>query len=188
VTANVVGGVPTAATERDTATSGLASMPWLRSGAFWVATVISAWEEFAGSFWDLLQIEYTRSLFTHLGYPLYLLTILGIWRGLCGVALLVPGFPRLKEWAYAGAFFTYSGAVASHVVVGDGPDRLFPPVFFGLVSLMSWALRPAGWRLASRDVSPAPTAKAWAVSIVVAIVLLVLGYLSVPFAPAPYPA
>jgi DoxX-like family len=107
LTANVVGGVPTAATDRDTTTSGLASMPWLRSGAFWVATVISAWEEFAGSFWDLLQIEYTRSLFTHLGYPLYLLTILGVWRGLCGVALLVPGFPRLKEWAYAGAFFTY---------------------------------------------------------------------------------
>ncbi len=184
----VVRGVPTAAAEWNKAAFSPTNLQWLRSGAFWVATVLSAWEQIAGSFWFLLQIEYVRSLFTHLRLPFYMLPILGIWRGLCGVALLAPGFPRLKEWAYAGAFFEYSGAVASHVLVGDGADRWTVPGAFGLISLVSWALRPAGWRLDSRVGSPAPTARAWTASIAAMIVLLVLGYFSKRFAPPPYPA
>jgi hypothetical protein len=182
-----VGGVQTAETERNKATFMLTSMPWLRSGAFWVATVFSAGEMLAGGLWFLLPIEYVRSLFTHLHLPFYLLTILGIWRLLYGVALLLPRFPRLKEWAYAGGFFGYSGLVACQVLVGDGPDAWAKPAVFGLIALISWALRPPEWRMASREVSPAATAKAWAMSIVAIIVLLVLGYLSVPFAPPPYP-
>ena len=103
------------------------------------------------------------------------------------MALLLPGFPRLKEWAYAGAFFLYSGAVASHALVGDGPDRWGIAAVYGLLALISWALRPAEWRMASKEVMPAPTAAAWAVFIVAAIVLLVLGYLTIPFAPPPLP-
>ena len=165
----------------------LMSMAGLRSGVFWLATVISAFEMFAGSFWALLQIEFTRSLFIHLHYPFYLLKILGIWRLLCGVALLLPGFPKLKEWAYAGAFFLYSGAVASHVLVGDGSDRWGIAAVYGLIALISWALRPAEWRMDSKEVMPAPTVTAWALFIVATIVLLVFGYLSVPFAPPPLP-
>src|SRR5215216_936400 len=148
--AHLVHGLRIGEAERNSGAFSPTSVPWLRSGVFWVTTVVSAWEQIAGSLWFLLQIEYVRSLFRHLHLPFYLLTILGIWRGLCAVALLVPGFPRLKEWAYAGAFFEYSGAVVSHGLVGDGPDRWRVPAGFGLISLVSWALRPIGWRLASK--------------------------------------
>jgi uncharacterized membrane protein YphA (DoxX/SURF4 family) len=86
----------------------------------------------------------------HLGYPAYFLVILGVWKVLGAVALLVPRFPRLKEWAYAGAVFNYTGAVASHLTVGDGAVALIYPIIqLGLVG-GSWALRPA----ARRDLAP----------------------------------
>src|SRR5262249_10218393 len=50
---------------------------------------------------------------------------------------------RLKEWAYAGAFLTYSGAITSHLVVGDGPDKWAAPLLFAGLTGASWALRPA---------------------------------------------
>ena len=49
----------------------------------------------------------------HLGYPLYFITIIGFWKVLGAITLLAPGFPRLKEWAYAGIFFDLTGAAAS---------------------------------------------------------------------------
>jgi uncharacterized membrane protein YphA (DoxX/SURF4 family) len=82
----------------------------------------------------------------HLGYPAYLMTILGVWYVLAGVALLAPRFPRLKEWAYAGLVFTYTGAVASRLAVGDGVDTLEGPIIFIGLALASWALRPPGRR------------------------------------------
>src|SRR5215510_4061933 len=62
----------------------------------------------------------------HLGYPIYFLTILGIWKILGVVALLIPRFPLLKEWAYAGFFFAMSGAVFSHIASGDSVSEIFP--------------------------------------------------------------
>jgi uncharacterized membrane protein YphA (DoxX/SURF4 family) len=88
-----------------------------------------------------------RTLFTHLGYPAYLLIILGAWKVAGAVAILIPRFPRLKEWAYAGAFFSYTGALASHLAVGDGIDKwAVLIVFVGLLAL-SWGLRPWDRRL-----------------------------------------
>jgi DoxX-like family len=72
-------------------------VPWLRCGAFWVTTAIIVWEEFAGATWMLLQIEYVRSLFRHLGYPPYVLTILGTARGVSALAILLPSFPRSRS-------------------------------------------------------------------------------------------
>src|SRR5262249_48880364 len=91
--------------------------------AYWVATLIVANEMVAGALWDLLRIEYVRGVMPSLGYPLYMLYIIGVWKLPCAVTLLVPRFPRLKEWAYAGAFFNYTGALASHVLAGDGPAK-----------------------------------------------------------------
>ena len=79
-----------------------------------------------------------------LGYPVYLLTILGVWRLLGAIALLVPRFPRLKEWAYAGAFFVYVGAAASWAARGGGMGYLIGPLAFAVLTLASWALRPPG--------------------------------------------
>jgi hypothetical protein len=140
----------------------------LRAIGYWLPTVIVAWEMIAGSMWDLLRIEFVRTIFAHLGYPLYLLTILGIWKLPCALVLLLPRFPRLKEWAYAGAFFTYSGAAASHALVGDGGKNWAGPLVFALLTLASWALRPADRRL------PQPTEMApvrpvsWIIAVAVA--------------------
>ena len=75
------------------------------------------------------------------------MTILGVWYLLAGVALLAPRFPRLKEWAYAGLVFTYTGAVASHVAVGDGVMTLVGPINFTALAVASRALRPSTRRL-----------------------------------------
>ena len=84
----------------------------------------------------------------HLGYPSYFLVLLGGWKVLGAAGLLVPRRPLLKEWAYAGAFFTYTGAMVSHLA--GGYDLLEVPVLAVLAALTvtSWALRPAtrrGW-------------------------------------------
>jgi hypothetical protein len=83
-----------------------------------------------------------------LGYPEYVMTLLGAWKVLGAVALLAPGLPRLKEWAYAGAFFDLSGAVASHLLSGDAPSNAIPPFVIGMLAMASWALRPADRTLA----------------------------------------
>ncbi|WP_433429605.1 DoxX family protein [Nonomuraea sp. CA-141351] len=122
--------------------------PKVRLVAFWVATAIFIAESFTGAGWDLLRIQYVRDTFDHLGLPYYLLTILGVWKLLGAVAIVVPGFPRLKEWAYAGMVLAYSGAAFCHMAVGDGPDAWTMPLFFALLSLVSWALRPPSYRTA----------------------------------------
>src|ERR1700730_9835046 len=79
----------------------------------------------------------------HLGYPIYLLTILGIWKTLGVVALLIPKFPLLKEWAYAGFFFAMSGAVFSHVASGDSMTENVPALLLLFLTVISWYFRPA---------------------------------------------
>ena len=80
---------------------------------------------------------------TRLGYPVYLLTILGIWKILGVVAVLIPKFPRLKEWAYAGFFFAMSGVVISHIVSGDPVNEIFPSLLLLILTAVSWYFRPA---------------------------------------------
>lgn len=77
-----------------------------------------------------------------LGYPAYLLKILGVWKPLGVIALLVPGFPRLKEWAYAGSFINMTGAAASNVASGDDAGNMLWALLFAGLTLASWALRP----------------------------------------------
>lgn len=78
---------------------------------------------------------------THLGYPIYFLTILGIWKILGVVAILVPKFPVLKEWAYAGFFFAMSGAAFSHIASGDPLSEILPSLFLLSLVLVSWYFR-----------------------------------------------
>lgn len=79
----------------------------------------------------------------HLGYPGYLPVILGIWKILGVIAVLIPGFPLLKEWAYAGFFFAMSGAVLSHMASGDSLNEIFPAVLLLVLTVASWYFRPA---------------------------------------------
>ena len=86
---------------------------------------------------------------THLGYPVYFLTILGIWKILGVVALLIPRFPLLKEWAYAGFFFVMSGAIFSHIAVGDPAKEIFPALLLLILTVVSWYFRPANRKIIS---------------------------------------
>ena len=86
---------------------------------------------------------------THLGYPIYLLTILGVWKLLGVVALLIPKFPLLKEWAYAGFFFAMSGAVFSHIASGDSVNEIFPALLLLILTVVSWYFRPENRKIIS---------------------------------------
>jgi DoxX-like family len=151
-----------------------------RAIAYWAFTLIVAFEIVAGSLWDLLRIEYVRVVLTHLGYPLYLLLILGVWKLPCAVVLLLPRFLRLKEWAYAGAFFNYSGAVASHAFVGDRVSVWVWPLIFAMATLASWALRPPERRLGAALPHTDTRLADWVVPIAVAIVMLIVSLLTLP--------
>jgi hypothetical protein len=156
----------------------------IRSGAYWAVTLIVAYEMAAGALWDLLRIEYVRTILTHLGYPSYLLFILGICKLPCAVAILVPRFVRLKEWAYAGAIFNYLGATASWVCVGDGPGGWLPPLVFASLTMASWALRPADRRFTSiRSVDGRIVE--WVVPIAVVVGMLLIAFVTLPHGPAP---
>ena len=86
---------------------------------------------------------------THLGYPIYFLTILGIWKILGVVALLIPKFPVLKEWAYAGFFFAMSGAIFSHIASGSPVNEIVPSLLLLILTLVSWYFRPADRKILS---------------------------------------
>ena len=83
-----------------------------------------------------------------LGYPVYFLTLLGIWKILGVVAVLIPKFPLLKEWAYAGFFFIMSGAIYSHVATGHSFGEIFPSLLLLILTVVSWYFRPANRKIA----------------------------------------
>lgn len=85
---------------------------------------------------------------SRLGYPAYLLTVLGIWKILGTIAVLIPKFPILKEWAYAGFFFLMSGAVISHIIAGSPPVETLPSVLLLVLTMISWYTRPPGRKVA----------------------------------------
>ena len=88
---------------------------------------------------------------THLGYPIYFLTILGIWKILGIVAVLVPKFPLVKEWAYAGFFFAMSGAIFSHMASGNPVTEIFPALLLLVLTIISWYFRPAERKVTSAN-------------------------------------
>ena len=117
--------------------------------AYWTTTALITLETLAGGVTDLLHgstmlVAGPRvvDVVTQLGYPVYLLMILGFWKLLAAVTLLVPDFARLKEWAYAGIFFELTGAAASHAARGNWSE-IAAPLILTAITLASWILRPA---------------------------------------------
>ena len=115
---------------------------------YWVTTALVVFELALGGVWDILRVPQVRDLIERLGYPQYFLVILEIWKLLGAVALVIPRFPRLKEWAYAGVLFDLTGAVASLLASGlvDAGTLAYPITMTG-VAVTSWALRPPSRRL-----------------------------------------
>jgi uncharacterized membrane protein YphA (DoxX/SURF4 family) len=97
----------------------------------------------SGGLAELAQLRGNAEGMQALGFPLYMMTILGAWKVLGSMAVLAPRLPRLKEWAYAGMFFNMTGAAVSHLVVGDETWHAWYTASLAIVVLVSWALRPA---------------------------------------------
>jgi uncharacterized membrane protein len=115
---------------------------------YWIATGFLAFGMLAGGVQQLLQIGGYVEIFTQLGYPLYLMSILGFWKILGVVAILVPKFPVVKEWAYAGFFFAMSGAAASHIVANQSFNEVIPSLVLLTMTVASWYFRPANRKIA----------------------------------------
>ena len=110
---------------------------------YWVATLWLSLGMLSTGVVQLVRMKEEVTRFEHLGYPVYFLTLLGVWKVLGVVAVLIPKFPVLKVWAYAGFIFAMSGAVFSHLATGDAAKELFGPMLLLILTLVSWYFRPA---------------------------------------------
>lgn len=141
--------------------------PSLKTAIYWGSTGLLSLDFLVGGAVQIARAPQAVQGFAHLGYPAYFLTLLGVWKILGAIALFVPGFPRLKEWAYAGIFFDLSAAVVSVLAVGDGVVSALLPLAFVLLTLASWGLRPMSRALrpfAARQAEPLFTPSAGAVA------------------------
>lgn len=111
---------------------------------YWVATIWLSLGMASTGLVQLLGVEEEVQSMERLGYPAHLLTLLGILKILGTIAILIPGFGLLKEWAYAGFFFAMTGALCAHIAAGDGTEWLFGPVLLIVLTVVSWYFRPAG--------------------------------------------
>lgn len=116
---------------------------------YWIATVWLALGMLSTGIVQILKVKEEVAMMTRLGYPGYLLTIIGVWKILGVIAVLVPKFPLLKEWAYAGFFFVMSGAVFSHLASGDEAKDFFGPVLLLTLTMVSWYFRPENRKIVS---------------------------------------
>jgi len=110
---------------------------------YWTATIFLSFGMLAGGVQQLLQIGGYVEIVGKLGYPIYMLSILGTWKILGVVAILVPKFTLVKEWAYAGFFFAMSGASISHIVVNHSFIEALPSSILLIATVVSWYFRPA---------------------------------------------
>ncbi len=113
--------------------------------AYWTVTSLLVVAIMLSGIGQLMQYGGNVELVTNLGYPLYIMTILGIWKVLGAIALLVPGFPRLKEWVHAGIFFLMTGAALSHAFANDYGNygfNMILPLSYAALNIASWILRP----------------------------------------------
>jgi|GEM_PF-267876 hypothetical protein len=174
----IVAGILTARSEGESIPK--TRMEWARTIAYWVFTIAVAFEMVAGGIWDLLRIEFVRVSLTRLGYPLYLLYILGPPKVLCAILLLVPRFPRIKEWAYAGAVINYMGAAASLLLTVRATAEWVAPLVFAALTMGSWALRPARRKLVASGPATRVRAIAWLVPVLIAGAMVAVAFVSLP--------
>jgi hypothetical protein len=110
---------------------------------YWITTL---WLALGMTVTGMVQIFKTHDeidLMTRIGYPIYFLTIIGVWKILGVITVLIPKFPLVKEWAYAGFFFAMSGAVFSHLASGSAAMDYFGPMLLLVLTVLSWYFRPA---------------------------------------------
>ena len=127
----------------------------LKTVTYWLSTGLVGLDFLAGGAFQIARSPQAVQGFAHLGYPAYFMSLLGVWKVLGALVLLLPGLPRLKEWAYAGIIFDVTAAVVSVVAVGDGWGSASLPVAFLVLTLASWTLRPVSRTFATPSASSA---------------------------------
>ncbi|HEY3807690.1 MAG TPA: DoxX family protein [Kofleriaceae bacterium] len=115
---------------------------------YWLTTSTVALVLVSGGIASVLRLSENVAGMASLGYPAYMLSILGVWKLLGGATLLAPRLPRLKEWAYAGTIFDLTGAAASWLACSGPIGHVLSPLVVAVIALASWALRPESRRLA----------------------------------------
>lgn len=110
---------------------------------YWIATIWLSLGMVSSGIVQFIKMQEEVDLFTRLGYPIYFLTILAVWKFLGVIAVLIPKFSLLKEWAYAGFFFAMSGAIFSHIATGSAMIEFFGPSLLIILTIVSWYFRPA---------------------------------------------
>lgn len=114
--------------------------------AYWLVTGLLCFC-MLGGIGQLFQVKQIVDGFKPLGYPNYFISIIGLWKVLAIIAILVPKFPLVKEWAYAGVFFVMTGASVSHIAVNDPAFHIIVPLIIAGLAICSWYLRPADRKL-----------------------------------------
>ncbi|PRD57005.1 DoxX family protein [Sphingobacterium gobiense] len=109
---------------------------------YWIATLWLSLGMFSTGIVQIIRMDEEVKKMNELGYPVYFLTIIGVWKILGGVAVLVPRLPLVKEWAYAGFFFLMTGAIFTHIAVGDEAMEYFGPSLLLVLTMVSWYFRP----------------------------------------------
>ncbi|MDX2174429.1 MAG: DoxX family protein [Bacteroidota bacterium] len=109
---------------------------------YWIATGLLSFGMLASGIQQLFQTKTMLDISSPLGYPPYFLSIIGVWKILAVIAILIPRFTLLKEWAYAGLFFVMTGAFVSHLAVGDDLKELIGPIMQTIFIILSWYFRP----------------------------------------------
>ncbi|WP_127497413.1 DoxX family protein [Paenibacillus glycanilyticus] len=118
--------------------------------AYWSVTLLLAGALTLSGLGQLMKLGGNVDLVANLGYPLYIMQILGVWKLLGVIAVLAPRFPRLKEWTHAGIFFLMTGAAFSHLLdhdYGAGGFNVILPLVYAALNIASWALRPESRKL-----------------------------------------
>lgn len=121
---------------------------------YWITTALVGLAFLAAGIGELTGAPWATDVLRHLGYPVYFAAILGTWKILGALALLAPGLPLLKEWAYAGVFFDLTGAAISHTAKGDEAARIMTPLIIVAVLVASYMLRPESRRLGAKPSQP----------------------------------
>ena len=116
--------------------------------AYWIITGLLCFC-LLGGIAQLFQVKQVVDGFAPLGYPLYFISIIGFWKTMAIIAILIPRFPLVKEWAYAGVFFAMTGASISHIAVQDSTFHIIVPIIISGLAFTSWYLRPP-----SRKINP----------------------------------
>lgn len=109
---------------------------------YWVTTLWLALGMTSTGIVQIIKMDEEVQNFSNLGFPVYLMTLIGVWKILGVIVVLIPKFPLVKEWAYAGFFFTMTGAIISHLAIGEPIVKTLPPLLLLILTILSWYFRP----------------------------------------------